>query len=71
MAAPDYADEIAKLEAAASTGELTIETAEGDRLTYRSTADLMIALSYFRAQARAAGTASRRSGTTLAAYEAD
>jgi hypothetical protein len=70
MPAPDYAVEIAALEGALAKGELTVETLD-ERVTYRSTADLGAALAYFRTQARAAGPASRRSATTLAAFEAD
>lgn len=53
MAAPGYETEIAALEAAAATGELTVES-DGDRVTYRSTADLLKTLDYFRARAAAA-----------------
>lgn len=69
MSAPDYADEIASLEAAAARGELTIES-NGERVTYRSMADLLSALGYFRARATANQTsASARSATTVAAFE--
>lgn len=50
MPAPDYAVEIARLEAAVASGELTIEQ-DGERVTYRSMADLTAALNYFRARA--------------------
>lgn len=58
MAAPGYETEIAALEAAAATGELTVES-DGDRVTYRSTADLLKTLDYFRGKAAAATSASR------------
>lgn len=58
MAAPGYETEIAALEAAAATGELTVES-DGDRVTYRSTADLLKTLDYFRRMAAAAVSASR------------
>lgn len=57
MAAPGYETEIAALEAAASSGELTVES-DGDRVTYRSTSDLLKMLDYFRNKASAASTAS-------------
>lgn len=57
MAAPGYETEIAALEAAAATGELTVES-DGDRVTYRSTADLLKTLDYFRAKAAAAQSSS-------------
>ncbi len=50
MPAPDYAVEIAALEAAAASGELTVES-DGDRVTYRSTSDLLKMLDYFRTKA--------------------
>lgn len=69
MPAPDFVAEIAALEAAAATGELTVED-NGERVTYRSMKDLLAALEYFRGRARAAQpTSVRRSATTVAAYE--
>lgn len=70
MAAPDYASEIAALEAAAATGELTVES-DGDRVTYRNMAELLQALDYFRRQAIAAATPTRRSASTVAAYASE
>lgn len=72
MAAPTYATEIAALEAAAATGELTVEQ-DGDRVTYRSMDDLLKALTYFKAQAAAASPAARRqaSRSTVAGYSAE
>lgn len=61
MAAPGYETEIAALEEAAATGELTSES-DGDRVTYRSTADLLKMLDYFRSKAAAATVASRPRG---------
>ena len=58
MPAPDYAVEIAQLEAAASIGELTIEAEDRSRVTYRSMADLLAALTYFKNQAVAAPSGS-------------
>lgn len=67
MPAPDYATEIAALQAAAASGELTIES-NGERVTYRSTTDLLMTLDYFRGlAARASG--STGSASTLASYE--
>ena len=69
MAAPDYATEIAQLQAAVSSGELTIES-NGERVTYRSMDDLMRALSYYESKAAEAATsAAGRSRSTLASYE--
>lgn len=55
MPAPDYATEIAQLEAAAATGELTIEQ-DGERVTFRSMTDLLASLNYFRTRAASAAT---------------
>lgn len=49
MPAPDYATEISSLEAAAASGELTVEQ-DGERVTYRSMSDLLWALNYFKGQ---------------------
>lgn len=69
MAAPDYADEIAGLRAAMASGELTVES-NGERVTYRSMADIRAALGYFEGMAADASAAPRvRSGTTLATFE--
>lgn len=53
MAAPDYASEIAALEAAAASGELRVEQ-DGEMIIYRNMADLLTALNYFRGRAAAA-----------------
>lgn len=68
----DYTTQIAALEAALAAGELTVES-DGDRLTYRSTADLLAALNYFRGKAAedtptGSGIAPRR-GSTLAIFD--
>lgn len=73
MPAPDYAVEIANLEAAAASGELTIEQ-DGERVTYRTMNDLVRALNYFkgRAEEAQAPSASRgRFGFSAPAYSRD
>lgn len=68
MAAPDYATEIAALEAALASGELTVE-ADGQRITYRSASDIMVAINYFKGKASAAMTAADGvSSITYAAF---
>lgn len=67
MPAPDYAVEIAALEAAVAAGELTVES-DGDRVTYRSMADLLAALGYFRQRAAVLSGSGAKTTTTLAAY---
>ncbi len=65
MPAPDYSTEIAALESALAAGELTVES-NGDRVTYRSTTDLLASLSYYRDKAAAAsGTLNRRSSVAV------
>lgn len=49
----DYSTKISALEEALASGELTVES-DGERLTYRSVAELKAALDYF---------ASRHTGT--------
>lgn len=68
MPAPDYAVEIAALETAVATGELTVES-DGDRVTYRTMADLLAALSYFRQRAAVLTGSSTANTTTLAAFQ--
>ncbi len=72
MPAPDYAVEIANLEAAASSGELTVEE-NGTRVTYRSMSDLMTSLTYFRGQAvlSSVATGAAPSNVTVAAFDRD
>lgn len=61
MPAPDYAAEIAQLEAGIASGEARIES-DGDVVVYRGVSDIMSALKYFRDKAAAAaGTLTRRS----------
>ena len=67
MPAPDYAAEIEALEVAAASGELTVES-DGDRVTYRSTADLLKMLDYFRDKAALAAVV-RPSAVSLAVYD--
>ena len=55
MPAPDYATEIAQLEAGLSSGEATIEDEKVGRVTYRSVTEITTALQYFRDKV-AAGT---------------
>ncbi len=50
MPAPDYAAEIATLEAGLGSGEARIES-DGESVTYRGVTDIMIALQYFRTRA--------------------
>lgn len=69
MPAPDYATEIAAIEAAMAAGELTIES-DGDRVTYKSTSDMMKSLTYFKDKAAAASGTSRR-GSTVAVFDRD
>jgi hypothetical protein len=65
MPAPDYATEIAALEAGLSSGEARVES-DGDVIWYRGVADIMSALKYFRDKAAAAtGNLTRRSTTTI------
>ena len=71
MPAPDYAAEIARLEGALASGELTIEQ-EGERVTYRSTKDLKAALDHFRqaaAQASQPAVAAARYGFSYVGYD--
>jgi hypothetical protein len=67
MPAPDYAVELAALEAGMATGEATIES-DGDRVTYRSVAEIMVALSYFRQRAADACGPRTRSASTFATF---
>lgn len=71
MPAPGYAAEIAALEAALALGEITVET-DGDRVTYRSTADILKAKAHFeRKAAEAANGSAIVSRSTIVAYERD
>lgn len=70
MAAPDYATEIAALEAALASGELTVES-DGDRVTYRSTSELITALGYYRSKAAAAASPLHRGGSSVAVFDRD
>jgi hypothetical protein len=69
MPAPDYAVEIAQLEAALSAGELKIES-DGDQLWLKSSADIIAQINYFRTKAAAAaGTQTR--GSSVAVFSKD
>ncbi len=72
MPAPYFTTEIAALQAAAATGELTVEQ-NGDRVTYRSMSDLMKALVYFQGLASAAAVlpGSAPTNVTVAGYDRD
>lgn len=62
----DYSAQIAAIDAALASGELTIES-DGDRVTYKSTADLLKARDHFaRLQAQAV---SGRPSTTVAVFD--
>ena len=67
MPAPDYAVEIAALEAAAATGELTVES-DGDRVTYRNMGELLKALEFFEGR-RAKATGQGGCAVTLAVFD--
>jgi len=69
MPAPDYATEIAALEAGLAASELTIES-DGDRVTYKSASDMLKALNYYRSKA-ASAAGSRRGGSSVAVYNGD
>lgn len=66
----DYSAKITALEDAIASGELTVES-DGDRVTYRSMSDLMMARDYFVAQQASQMSASTRPATTLAVYSPD
>lgn len=69
MAAPDYATEIAALEAGMASGEARVES-DGDVVVYRGVADIMAALNYFRTKAAcASGTQTR--GSSVAVFRKD
>ena len=63
----DYSTQIAAIEAAIASGELTVES-DGDRVTYRSMAELLKARDFFVAQQNAA-SASRRPASTVAVFD--
>lgn len=64
----DHTARVAALEDALASGELTIKV-EGKETTYRTAADLLKALTYFRDQQRIASGAAY--ATTLATFGAD
>lgn len=65
--AATYAAQIAALEAALGSGELTVES-DGDRVTYRSVGDIQQAIATLEARKAALVNPSRRSATTVACY---
>lgn len=68
MPAPDYATEIAQLEAALAAGELKIES-DGDQLWFKSAADIIAQINYFRTKAADAGNSTARPATTVAVFD--
>lgn len=71
MPAPDYATEIAALQAGLASGEARIES-DGDVIWYRSVGDITKAISYFTQLAASAAAAGRPvSASTVAAYESE
>lgn len=58
----DYTTQIAAIDAAIASGELTVES-DGDRVTYRSMADLLKARDHFIRLETAAATNSRPRST--------
>lgn len=70
MPAPDYAFEIAALENLLATGELEIQSGGfgGDKIVYKSTSDVLVALTYFQNKA-AANALAGRPATTLASFD--
>lgn len=67
MPAPDFAAEIAQLEAGLASGEVRIDS-DGDSVTYRGVGDIKQALAYFRQQAAANG---RAGASSFAVFERD
>lgn len=62
----DYSTQIAALDEAIASGELTVES-DGDRVTYRSTKDLLAARDHFvRLQAT---SSTSRPTTTVAVFD--
>lgn len=73
MPAPDYASELAQIDAAMASGELTIE-ANGERVTYRSVADLQKAREHFVSLATVAAAPNANRGVfgfSAVAFERD
>lgn len=63
----DYTTQIAAIEAAIASGELTVES-DGDRVTYRSMGELLKARDFFVAQQTAAAS-SARPASTVAVFD--
>lgn len=68
MPAPDYAVEIAQLEAGLASGEATVES-DGDRVTYRTIAEIQKGIAYFTRKAATAPSGRQTMGTTLASFQ--
>lgn len=71
MPAPDYAVEIATLEAGMASGEASIRGADGREIKYRTPGEIVTALNYFRGQAAKASAPGGQvaSTTTYARFE--
>lgn len=70
MPAPDFATEIAALEAGLASGEARVES-DGDSVTYRGVGDITRALAYFRQRAADAMGDRTRGASTFASFERD
>ena len=64
----DYAAKKEALEEALLAGELTVET-DGDRVTYRSVAEIQRAIDYCDARIAEAALVARRPAATLAEFD--
>ena len=70
MPAPDYATEIAALEAGLGSGEARVES-DGDVVVYRGVSDIMSALEYFRRKAAAAAGPLTRGRSSVGVFSRD
>lgn len=66
----DYSAKIAALEEAVGSGVLTVES-NGERMTYRTMADLLIALNYFTDKQAQFNPSSVEYGSTLVVFGDD
>ncbi|MCC4234490.1 hypothetical protein LL253_17600 [Sphingobium soli] len=64
----DYSTKIAALEEALASGELTVES-DGERVTYRSIADLKAAIDYFVSRNAPSVGSISRPASTVAIYD--
>lgn len=64
----DYSTKIAALEEALASGELTVES-DGERVTYRSIADLKGAIDYFISRNSPSAGGVGRPASTVAIYD--